>query len=79
MRRRYRLVAAAAYSPVEEVTMTEQPAKERRPRMGERGWFPDHAAERRADFARTTPASRVQEAIRLSKVATRVAAASRSG
>jgi hypothetical protein len=43
--------------------------------MGEKGWFPDHTAERRADFARTTPAERVAEAIELSRTATRIAAA----
>ena len=43
--------------------------------MGERGWFPDHTLERRRDFLRTTPAERVEEAIRLSDVATRIAAA----
>ncbi|HEX6701505.1 MAG TPA: hypothetical protein VF101_12330 [Gaiellaceae bacterium] len=41
--------------------------------MGERGWFPDHTAERRAEFTRTTPAERVAEAIELSRVATRLA------
>ena len=45
-----------------------------KPRMGEKGWFPDHTAERRADFARTTPGERVAEAIELSRVTTRLAA-----
>lgn len=47
------------------------------PRMGERGWYPDHAAERRADFERTTPAERVAEAIELSTVVTTLAVAGR--
>ena len=42
--------------------------------MGEKGWFPDHTAERRAEFASTTPAQRVAEAIELSRAATRIAA-----
>ena len=44
------------------------------PKMGERGWFPDHTAERRSELARTTPGERVAEAIELSRTATRVAA-----
>jgi hypothetical protein len=44
------------------------------PKMGQRGWFPDHTAERRAELARTTPGQRVAEAIELSRTATRVAA-----
>jgi hypothetical protein len=43
--------------------------------MGEKGWFPDHTAERRAEFAKTTPAERVAEAIELSRTATRLAVA----
>jgi hypothetical protein len=43
------------------------------PRMGERGFFPDRAAELRADFRRTTPAERVVQAITLSRFATRIA------
>ena len=46
-----------------------------RPAMGQPGWFPDHASERREDFSRTTPSERVAEAIRLSELATRIAAA----
>jgi hypothetical protein len=45
------------------------------PKPGERGWFPDHTAERRAELARTTPSQRVAEAIALSRAATRVAVA----
>jgi hypothetical protein len=45
------------------------------PKMGEKGWFPNHTAERRAELARTTPGERVAEAIELSRTATRVAAA----
>lgn len=45
------------------------------PKMGERGWFPDHTAERRAELERTTPGERVAEAIALSRTAMRVAAA----
>jgi hypothetical protein len=45
--------------------------------MGTPGYFPDHSAERRAEFAETTPAQRLAEAIRLSRVATRLAAAGR--
>lgn len=39
------------------------------------GEFPDHAAERRREYASTAPADRVLEAISLSRTATRVAAA----
>jgi hypothetical protein len=45
-----------------------------RPAMGHPGWFPDHAAERRAEFATTTPAERIAEAIELSEVTTILAA-----
>jgi hypothetical protein len=45
------------------------------PKMGEKGWFPDHAAERAAEFARTTAGERVAEAIELSRTATRLAVA----
>jgi hypothetical protein len=45
------------------------------PKMGQRGWFPNHTAERRTELARTTPGQRVAEAIELSRTATRVAAA----
>jgi hypothetical protein len=41
--------------------------------MGERGWFPDHTAERREEYRRTTPGERVAEAIELSRAATRLA------
>jgi hypothetical protein len=43
--------------------------------MGEPGWFPDHTAERRAEFAQTTPGERVAEAIVLSRTVTGIAAA----
>jgi hypothetical protein len=43
--------------------------------MGEPGWLPDHADERRQDYAGTTPGERVAEAIALSKTATKIAAA----
>ena len=56
---------------------TSDPHGKSAPRMGERGWFPDHTAERRADLARTTPAERVLEAIQLSRFQTRVAIAGR--
>jgi hypothetical protein len=46
-----------------------------RPRMGQRGWFPDHTAERRAELARTTPGERVAEAIEIRRTATRLAVA----
>ena len=59
----------------EELVLTSEPRSE--PEMGERGWFPDHTAERRAEFVRTTPSDRVAEAIGLSKVATTLAAAGR--
>jgi hypothetical protein len=45
------------------------------PKQGEKGWYPDHTAERRAELARTTPGQRVAEAIALSRTATRIAAA----
>lgn len=50
-------------------------ARDRPPKMGERGWFPDHTAERRAELVRTTAGERVAEAIALSRTATRLAAA----
>jgi hypothetical protein len=46
---------------------------EHKPRMGEPGFFPDRAAELRAEFRRTTPAERVADAIALSRLATRLA------
>jgi hypothetical protein len=46
---------------------------ERAPRIGEPGFFPDRAAELRAEFRRTTPAERVAQAIALSRLATRLA------
>jgi hypothetical protein len=45
--------------------------------MGEPGWYPDHTAERRADFAHTTAADRILEALELTEVVTRLAAAGR--
>lgn len=48
------------------------------PRLGEPGWFPDEERIRRAEFAATTPAERVIEAIELSRFATRVAVAGRA-
>jgi hypothetical protein len=45
------------------------------PKMGEKRWFPDHTAERAAEFARRTPGERVAEAIELSRTATRLAVA----
>jgi hypothetical protein len=47
----------------------------RKPRVGEKGYFPDHDAERRAEFLRTTPAERVAEGIELSRWATKLAVA----
>jgi hypothetical protein len=41
--------------------------------MGERGYYPDQALERRIEFTRTTPGERVAEAIEVSRVATRLA------
>ena len=52
---------------------------ERPPRMGERGFFPDHTAERRAEYARTTPGELVREAIEVSRTATRLAVIGRRG
>ena len=61
--------------------MADEPARsDRTPpaaSMGMPGYFPDHADERRAELAATTPAERLAEAIRLSRVATRLAAAAR--
>jgi transcriptional regulator with XRE-family HTH domain len=45
---------------------------------GTRDHVPDHAAERRHDFATTTPGARVIQAISLSRTATRIAAAARA-
>lgn len=47
---------------------------ERKPRNGERGFYPDHDAERRAEFLRTTLEERVAEGIELSRTQTRMAA-----
>ena len=46
---------------------------EDRPQMGEHGYFPDHTAERRAEYRRTTPGQRVAEAIEVSRTATKLA------
>jgi hypothetical protein len=43
--------------------------------MGEPGWLPDHDAERRDEYRRTTPGERVAEAIAISRTATKIAAA----
>jgi hypothetical protein len=45
------------------------------PKMGQPGWFPDHDAERRDEYRRTTPGERVAEAISISRTATKIAAA----
>jgi hypothetical protein len=45
------------------------------PRMGQRGWLPDHSLEWREEFKRTTPGRRVAGAIAISRTATRIAAA----
>jgi hypothetical protein len=45
------------------------------PVMGQPGWLPDHTAERRAEYRRTTPGERVAEAIALSRTATKIAVA----
>jgi hypothetical protein len=50
------------------------PEGERPPRMGEPGYLPDHTAERRAAYRRTTPGERVAEAIEISRTATKLAA-----
>jgi hypothetical protein len=42
--------------------------------MGEPGYLPDHTAERRAAYRRTTPGERVAEAIEISRMATKLAA-----
>jgi hypothetical protein len=52
---------------------TPAPQNKRRPKMGEPGFFPDHTAERREEFRRTTPGQRVAEAIELSRTATKLA------
>ena len=46
-----------------------------RTRMGLPGYLPDHAEERREEFLRSTPGERLVEAIALSRLATRFAAA----
>ena len=45
----------------------------RAPKMGEPGWLPDHTAERRDEYRRTTPGERVAEAIEVSRTATKLA------
>ncbi|HVM18152.1 MAG TPA: hypothetical protein VM290_11280 [Gaiellaceae bacterium] len=52
-------------------------ARHRPPRMGERGYFPDHRAERRHEFATTTAAERVAEAIELSRTLTQLSSLAR--
>jgi hypothetical protein len=49
--------------------------EKRVPKMGQPGWFPDHTAERREDFRRSTPGERVAEAIAISRTATKLAVA----
>lgn len=39
----------------------------------EPGYLPDHTAERRAEYVRTTPGQRVAEAIEASRTATKLA------
>jgi hypothetical protein len=43
--------------------------------MGQPGWLPDHAEERREEYRRTSPGERIAEAIAISRTATKVAAA----
>jgi hypothetical protein len=50
-------------------------SKRRPPRNGERGFYPDHDAERREEYKRTTPGQRVAEAIEISRFATTLAVA----
>ena len=45
------------------------------PKMGQPGYFPDHTAERRKEYRRTTPGQRIAEAIEASRFVTRVAVA----
>ena len=40
--------------------------------MGQPGWFPDHTAEWRDDYKRTTPGQRVAVAIELSRFQTQL-------
>lgn len=42
--------------------------------MGEPGYLPDHTAERRHEYRRTTPGQRVAEAIEVSRTVTKLAA-----
>jgi transcriptional regulator with XRE-family HTH domain len=65
-----RLLAAVG----ERLELVASPA----PGPGIPGYVPDHDAERRMDAAVGTPASRVLEAIALSRTATGVAAAART-
>ena len=46
-----------------------------RPPMGSPEYLPDHARERRAEFLRSTPSERLDEAIRLSRTATKLTVA----
>ena len=56
-------------------TGTSEPGRRRQPKIGEQGYFPDHTAERRAEYRRTTPGQRVAEAIEVSRTATKLAVA----
>jgi hypothetical protein len=49
------------------------PERKDAPKMGEPGYFPDHTAERRAEYRHTTPGQRVAEAIEVSRTATKLA------
>jgi hypothetical protein len=53
--------------------MTAGGEGKRSPRMGEPGYLPDHTAERRAEYRRTTPGQRVAEAIEVSRTVTKLA------
>jgi hypothetical protein len=46
--------------------------------MGEPGWLPDHTAEWRVEYRRTTPGQRVAEAIELSRFQTLIASGART-
>ena len=70
---RERALLATALARRDSADKSAQPGA-----MGTRRFFPDQSKERRQEFALLTPGERVAQAIRLSRSATRIAAAAAS-
>jgi hypothetical protein len=58
--------------PLGEHDRLDRTKREHAPQMGQPGWFPDHTAEWRDDYKRTTPGQRVAVAIELSRFQTQL-------